>query len=63
MSLRGIVASPSTGLWLAHSLPRPLIRSPPTPVNNDGPKVAFHTVRYGLLPKVDVAEMRARLVH
>jgi hypothetical protein len=50
-----------TNLWLADVLPRLLDQSLPTLVNSEGAEIAFHTVRYPLLPKVDVAEVRARL--
>ncbi|XYD11870.1 hypothetical protein R1A27_32390 (plasmid) [Methylobacterium sp. NMS12] len=50
-----------TNLWLADVLPRLLDQSPPTLVNSDGAEIAFHTVRYPLLPRADVAEVLARL--
>ncbi|UIY43511.1 hypothetical protein [Methylobacterium radiotolerans] len=48
-------------LWLADVLPRLLDQSLPTLVNSEGAEIAFHTMRYPLLPTIDVAEMRARL--
>lgn len=50
-----------TNLWLADVLPRLLDQSSPTLVNSEGAEIAFHTMRYPFLPKVDVAEVRARL--
>jgi hypothetical protein len=50
-----------TNLWLADVLPRLLDQSLPTLVNSEGAEIAFHTMRYPFLPKVDVAEVRARL--
>ncbi|MEE7506880.1 hypothetical protein [Methylobacterium mesophilicum] len=50
-----------TNLWLADVLPRLLDHSLPTLVNSEGAEIAFHTVRYPLLPEVDAAEVRARL--
>ncbi|MGX9981763.1 hypothetical protein [Methylobacterium fujisawaense] len=50
-----------TNLWLADVLPRLVDQSLPTLVNSEGAEIAFHSMRYPFLPKVDVAEVRARL--
>ncbi|MCJ2126326.1 hypothetical protein [Methylobacterium sp. J-077] len=50
-----------TNLWLADVLPQLLDPSLPTLVNSEGTEIAFHTMRYPLLPRIDVAEVRARL--
>ncbi|WP_243907868.1 hypothetical protein [Methylobacterium sp. J-070] len=50
-----------TNLWLADILPGLLDPSLPTLVNSEGAEIAFHTMRYPLLPRIDVAEVRARL--